>query len=473
MVWENELEIQMTQPSKWYVPWDDALIRKYDITAPRYTSYPTAVQFDALQAIEVQTHLDQQRRVEKPLSLYIHIPFCQHICFYCACNKIATKDRARADHYLDTLEHEMALHARNFGHREITQLHLGGGTPTFLSLTQMSRLLDMLGIYFNWDPDLIPGEFSIELDPRETTDDMLQLLRRRGFNRVSFGVQDFDNQTQIAINRVQPFELVEDKVNRARELGYSSINFDLICGLPHQSVESFARTWELTLKLNPDRLSLYNYAHLPERFKPQRRIDSNTVPAAEDKLHILRNSIETLQDSGYIYVGMDHFAKPEDELAQALEEGTLQRNFQGYSTMSETDMLALGVSGISQIDGLYMQNHHELEPYEELINNGQLAVKRGLFLNQDDTIRQWVIGQLACQGRLSKRDLNEKFGINADDYFAAEWERLRDLAADDLVSVDADEVRVRPLGRLLLRPVLLTFDAYFNAQVAQRFSKVL
>ncbi|MDX1340808.1 MAG: oxygen-independent coproporphyrinogen III oxidase [Reinekea sp.] len=463
----------MTQPNKWYVPWDDALIRKYDINAPRYTSYPTAVQFHALQPIEVQQHLDAQRSVTKPLSLYIHIPFCQHICFYCACNKIATKDKARADQYLDILEREMVLHARNFGHRPITQLHLGGGTPTFLTLSQMSRMLDLVGIYYDWDPMAHPGEFSIELDPRETTDDMLQLLRSRGFNRVSFGVQDFDEQTQIAINRVQSFDLVKSKVERARELGFQSVNFDLICGLPHQSSDSFARTWEKTLTLSPDRISLYNYAHLPERFKPQRRIDSSTVPAADAKLTILRDSIELLQQSGYLYIGMDHFAKPTDELALALEQGSLQRNFQGYSTMSETDMLALGVSAISQIDGLYMQNHHEIEPYENLINESHLAVKRGIFLNEDDKIRQWAIGQLACQGRLDLRELGKKFSINAHEYFGNEWQRLAELATDDLIDVTPDVATVKPLGRLLLRPILLAFDAYFNAEVATRFSKVL
>ncbi|EAR07309.1 oxygen-independent coproporphyrinogen III oxidase [Reinekea blandensis] len=463
----------MTQPNRWHVPWNDVLIRKYDITAPRYTSYPTAVQFQPLQPVEVQAHLDNQRDKTTPLSLYVHIPFCQHICFYCACNKIATKDKTRADAYLDTLEREMALHARNFGHRKVTQLHLGGGTPTFLTLPQMSRMLDMLSIYFDWDPAQHDGEYSIELDPRETTDDMLRLLRTRGFNRVSFGVQDFDPQTQIAINRVQPFELVKDKVDLARELGFSSVNFDLICGLPHQNTRSFSQTWDQTLTLEPDRISLYNYAHLPERFKPQRRIDSSIVPQAEEKLEIIRDSIQRLQQSGYLYVGMDHFAKPGDELATALEEGTLQRNFQGYSTMSETDMLALGVSGISQIDGLYMQNHHELEPYEDLINQSQLAVKRGVFLNDDDRIRQWVIGQLACQGQLSFDALVQRFDIDAQQYFASELHRIDELAVDGLVSVSETGIQVEPLGRLLLRPILLTFDAYFNAEVAQRYSKVL
>lgn len=463
----------MTQPNRWYVPWDDQLIRKYDINAPRYTSYPTAVQFSELQPVEVQAHLDSQRDKTSPLSLYIHIPFCQHICFYCACNKIATKDKARADQYIDMLEREMVLQARNFGHRKITQLHLGGGTPTFLSLSQMNRLLDLVSIYFDWAPDAHSGEFSIELDPRETSNEMLCLLKKRGFNRVSFGVQDFDDQTQRSINRVQSFELVQEKVVKARELGFDSISFDLICGLPYQSKETFDATWDKTLELSPDRISLYNYAHLPERFKPQRRIDPAAVPNPEEKLVIMRNSIERLQQSGYLYIGMDHFAKPGDELAKALEEGTLQRNFQGYSTRSELDMLALGVSAISQIDGVYMQNHHEVEPYESLLEEMQLTVKRGLFLNQDDKIRQWAITQLACQGQLSLRELSDRFAIDAKSYFAEEWQQLSTLAEDDLVKIDEDSVQVKPLGRLLLRPILLTFDAYFNQEVAKRFSKVL
>jgi len=463
----------MTLANKWYVPWDEALIRQYDVTAPRYTSYPTAVQFEALQPIEVQNHLDQQRPNTSPLSLYLHIPFCQHLCFYCACNKIATKDRNRPDVYLDMLEREMVLHARNFGHRPITQLHLGGGTPTFLSTRQMTRLLDLVAVYFDWDPLNQAGEFSIELDPRETSDDMLRLLRRRGFNRLSFGVQDFDHQTQVAINRVQSFELVQEKVEKARELGFGSINFDLICGLPHQTSASFARTWEQTLSLSPDRISLYNYAHLPERFKPQRRIDPSSVPQADDKLRILRDSIALLQQAGYLYVGMDHFAKPSDELAKALQAGSLQRNFQGYSTQAETDMLALGVSSISHIDGVYLQNHHAIEPYEALLTDSQLAIKRGVFLTEDDKIRQWIIGQLACQGRLSLAEVSARFNIDAPVYFSQAWQQLAELAKDDLLTIDADLVTVCPLGRLLLRPILVTFDAYFNASIAGRYSKVL
>ena len=459
--------------NQWYVPWNEALIRQYDVTAPRYTSYPTAVQFEALQAAEVRDHLDQQRGKTGPLSLYLHIPFCQHLCFYCACNKIATKDRDRPDAYLDMLEREMALHARNFGHRPITQLHFGGGTPTFLSTRQMTRLLDLVAVYFDWDPVNQAGEFSIELDPRETSDNMLRLLRRRGFNRLSFGVQDFDHQTQLAINRIQSFELVQEKVKKARELGFGSINFDLICGLPHQTPASFARTWEQTLSLSPERISLYNYAHLPERFKPQRRIDPTSVPQADDKLRILRDSIALLQQAGYLYVGMDHFAKPGDELAKALQEGSLQRNFQGYSTQAETDMLALGVSSISQIDGVYLQNHHAIERYEALLSDSQLAIKRGVFLTPDDKIRQWIIGQLACQGRLSLAEVSARFNIDAALYFSHAWQQLGELAKDDLLTIDADLVRVRPLGRLLLRAILVTFDAYFHARIASRYSKVL
>ena len=463
----------MTNENRWHVPWDDALIRKYDITAPRYTSYPTAVQFQPLQPLQVEHHLQTLRTDYSPLSLYVHIPFCQHICFYCACNKIATKDRQRADRYIDMLEREMVLHARNFGHRQIRQLHFGGGTPTFLSLRQMTRLLDLISIYFDWDPTANSGEFSIELDPRETSDDMLHLLSARGFNRVSFGIQDFDAQTQIAINRVQAFDLVAQKVAKARELGFRSVSFDLICGLPHQSAASFQDTWAKTLTLNPDRISLYNYAHLPERFKPQRRIDPASVPSAEEKLRIIRTSIERLQQAGYRYIGMDHFAKPEDELAIALETGSLQRNFQGYSTMAEIDMLALGVSAISQLNGVYSQNHHEIDRYEALLDSYQLAIKRGIFLNEDDKIRQWVIGQLACQGKLSLATVSNRFNINAADYFAAQWQSLRQLANDGLIILEADTITVTPLGRLLLRPILLTFDAYFNAETAERFSKVL
>lgn len=463
----------MTHNADWYVPWNDALIRKYDINAPRYTSYPTALQFSPLQAIEVENHLNQQREKQTALSLYIHIPFCEHLCFYCACNKIASKDRHRPDTYIDMLEHEMALHARNFGHRPITQLHLGGGTPTYLSLSQMTRLLDMISIYFEWQPDIHSGEFSIELDPREASIDMLRLLKSRGFNRVSLGVQDFDSRTQVAINRVQPYQLVAQKVNEISQLNFDSMSVDMILGLPHQSRESFNETWQKTLALNPDRISLYNYAHLPERFKPQRRIDATALPSADEKLRIMQDSIEYLQQAGYIYIGMDHFAKPTDELSKALANGTLQRNFQGYSTQAKLDMLALGVSAISHIDGVYLQNHHQLDSYEGLLNNMQLAVNRGLFLSADDKIRQWAILQLACQGRLCLAELSAQFNIDAPQHLAQPWQQLLTLEQDSLVQIKDDTVTVTPLGRLLLRPILLAFDNYYNAKIASNFSKVI
>lgn len=459
---------------QWLVPWDETLIRKYDINVPRYTSYPTAVQFSPLNLLEVTDHLREQKPVQGALSLYIHIPFCEHICFYCACNKIATKDRRRADHYLDMIEREMVVQARNFGHRQIKQLHLGGGTPTFLKPSQMVRLLDMISIYFDWSPALHPeGEYSIELDPREITDDMLCLLKKYRFNRFSFGVQDFDPQSQTAINRVQPYELVKDRYDFIRDHISAPISFDLIYGLPYQTNASFQKTWDQVLELSPDRISLYNYAHLPERFKPQRRINTSALPSANEKLIILRDSIKRLQEAGYLYIGMDHFAKPEDPLSKALLNGSLQRNFQGYSTMADVDTLALGVSAISQINGLYMQNHHEVEPYEALLEACQLATKRGLFLNEDDQIRQWAIGQLACQSKLDLNDLSKQFSIDGGAYFQRELAALKRLEADDLVTVSDTAVFVQPLGRLLLRPILLPFDAYFNQQESKRFSKVL
>lgn len=463
----------MTQATSWQVPWDETLIKRYDINAPRYTSYPTALQFGPLHNEDVQQHLKNQWTKEAPLSLYIHIPFCQHICFYCACNKVATKDHTKADSYISILEREMALHALNFGHRPITQLHLGGGTPTFLSTTQMVRLLDLVSIYFDFQPEVYPGEYSIELDPRETTNEMLVLLKYRGFNRVSFGVQDFDLQTQNAINRVQSAELVAKKVAKVRELGFASVNFDMIYGLPFQTPEKFNKTWQTALDLSPDRISLYNYAHLPTRFKPQRRIATDSLPTADSKLTILRESIKLLQDNNFAYIGMDHFAKPTDELTKALETGSLQRNFQGYSTHAETDMLALGVSAISKIDGLYMQNDHSLEIYEAALANSKLAIKQGLFLTSDDQIRQWVIGQLSCQGRLNLTEVSERFNIDAASYFEFEWQQLTALEDDGLVELSETTVQVLPLGRLLLRPVLLIFDAYYNQQQTQRFSKVL
>lgn len=454
------------------VVWDDALIRKYNIKGPRYTSYPTAVQFHDISAMEAEHHLMQQP-AEGPLSLYIHIPFCRHLCYYCGCNKIASKSVQQADDYVDRLALEMANSARFFGQRTITQLHLGGGTPTFLSVTQMERLLDLVRQHYQWHPDTTAGEFSIELDPRETSPEMLKLLRERGFNRLSFGIQDFNEATQIAIHRVQPLSLVQPLVDQSRALAFESLNFDLIYGLPHQTPATFAETLDQVIELSPDRISLYNYAHLPERFPAQKRLGIIGLPTPETKLQLMQLAIARLQQAGYRYIGMDHFARADDSLCRALDEGTLQRNFQGYATQAETDMLALGVSGISQIGGAILQNHTDLEHYQNRIDNGQFAIRRGFWLSEDDSIRRAAINALACQGQLNFADFDRHNNVNSRQYFSTSLNHLKQLQADGLVQVNSQSVTVTELGRLLLRPILMAFDAYLNESNQNAFSKVL
>lgn len=455
------------------IQWDARLIEKYNVQGPRYTSYPTAAQFHDLSASTVNDHYQLQAASAAPLSLYIHIPFCRHLCYYCACNKVAAKSSTRGDEYLTWLEREMAMMAHHFGQRPITQLHLGGGTPTFLTVNQMRRLLDRLSIYFDWNPGTRPGEYSIELDPRETSADMLELLRQRGFNRLSFGIQDFNHQTQVAIHRVQPKSVVEPLVHQARQLVFESISFDLIYGLPYQTVSRVDETLDEVLDLAPDRISLYNYAHLPDRFTAQRRISSDSLPDADEKLRILQHCIVKLQDAGYVYIGMDHFARRDDSLTTALANGTLQRNFQGYSTQAETDMLALGVSGISQIEGAFIQNHSQLKDYYAALKQGQLAAHRGYMLTPDDRMRRDIINQLACQGQLDLSQVAARHGLDADRDFSCEWPQLHDLERDGLVQLDAHRITVTALGRLLLRPILMVFDAYLSADNRQRFSRVM
>ncbi len=455
------------------IRWDDRLIRKYNIQGPRYTSYPTAVQFHDIAAGEADQHYAGLNAPDSPLSLYIHIPFCRHLCHYCACTKVLSKNRERADEYLAKMSTEMALTARHFGTRPITQLHLGGGTPTFLTTNQMTRLLDWLEIYFNWDPKMPEGEFSIELDPRETSPDMLTLLRHRGFNRVSFGIQDFNEATQIAVHRVQPMELVEPLIRQAQDLGFDSLNFDLIYGLPYQTLTTLEDTLDKVLHLGPDRISFYNYAHLPDLFPSQKRIATHALPGPEDKLDLMRYGIERLQLAGYRYIGMDHFARTDDSLSQALANGTLQRNFQGYSTHAETDMLALGMSGISQVGNAFLQNHADLEQYENQMEAGQLAVRRGFWLNDDDRIRRDAISRLACQGHLNLDELGKRHSIAAREYFADEWAQMSDFETDGLVTLGDGTIEVTATGRLLLRPILMAFDAYLGETSSSRFSKVL
>lgn len=456
------------------IQWDADLIRRYDLAGPRYTSYPTAVQFhDDIGPFDLLHALRDSRKAGRPLSLYVHIPFCAHICYYCACNKVITKDRGRALPYLEKLEREIEMVSRYIGKEQvIEQLHFGGGTPTFLNHDELRRLMQHLRQHFNLlDDD--SGDYSIEIDPREADWSTMGLLRELGFNRVSLGVQDLDPEVQRAVNRLQTLEETRAIIEAARTLQFRSVNIDLIYGLPKQTPERFARTVAEVIALQPDRLSVFNYAHLPERFMPQRRINSEDLPAAADKLAMLQASIEQLANAGYRYIGMDHFALPDDELAIAQEEGTLQRNFQGYTTHGHCDLIGLGVSAISQVGDLYSQNDSDIASYQQSLGNGQLATRRGLHCNADDRLRRAVIQQLICHFELDFRGIAHAYAIDFRDYFAALWPDLQRLHDDGLIELGEHGIRVRPAGRLLVRSLCMLFDRYLNDQVRQRFSRVI
>jgi oxygen-independent coproporphyrinogen-3 oxidase len=456
------------------IQWDADLIRRYDLAGPRYTSYPTAVQFhDDIGPFDLLHALRDSRKARRPLSLYLHVPFCAHICYYCACNKVITKDRGRALPYLEKLEREIEIISRHIDRTQpIEQLHFGGGTPTFLSHDELRRLMQHLRQHFNLlDDD--SGDYSIEIDPREADWSTMGLLRELGFNRVSLGVQDLDPEVQRAVNRLQTLEETRAIVEAARTLQFRSVNIDLIYGLPKQTPERFARTVAEVIALQPDRLSLFNYAHLPERFMPQRRISSDDLPSPADKLAMLQASIEQLTRAGYRYIGMDHFALPDDELAIAQEEGTLQRNFQGYTTHGHCDLIGLGVSAISQIGDLYSQNDSDIASYQQTLGNGQLATRRGLHCNADDRLRRAVIQQLICHFQLRFADIEQAYDVVFPQYFAALWPQLEQLHRDGLIELSAAGIEVRSAGRLLVRSLCMLFDRYLNDQVRQRFSRVI
>ncbi len=456
---------------------DADLIRRYDRAGPRYTSYPTAVHFreDFTEAHYRAIALDTNRDlIPHPLSLYFHIPFCSTVCFYCACNKVVTKDRTRAIPYLKHLHQEMAMQARLFDRdRTVEQLHWGGGTPTFLSTGQMRALMRVTGELFTLRDD-DQGEYSIELDPREADADTLTVLREIGFNRISLGVQDFDPRVQKAVNRIQGEAETVALMENARRDGFRSINVDLIYGLPHQTVERFDRTLGKVIAAGPDRLSIFNYAHLPERFKPQRRIHEADLPSPDEKLAILQHTIERLTGAGYVYIGMDHFAKPDDELAIAQRNGTLTRNFQGYSTHGDCDLVGIGVSAIGKVGDSYSQNAHALDVYYQHLDKDKLPIIRGIVLNDDDRLRRKVIEQIICHFKLDIEKIEHEFGINFFAYFAPEGEELKTMAADGLIALDKHTIRVLPPGRLLVRHVCMVFDAYERQrQGAPRFSKII
>lgn len=451
------------------------LIRRMDRNGPRYTSYPTADRF--VDAFGPETYRSWVVRrniggVCRALSIYVHLPFCSTICFYCACNKVVTRDRSKGQKYLDSLFREIELQAPLFGaDRRVEQMHWGGGTPTFYTMPQLKSLCEKLRQHFDFAPD---GEYSIEIDPRSVDVAAMHALRDMGFNRVSLGVQDFDPDVQRAVNRIQSESQTLAVMGAAREAGFLSINVDLIYGLPKQNLLGFNRTLGRVIAAAPDRIAIYNYAHLPARFKPQRRIVDVELPTPEVKLKLLGLAVQRLMEAGYVYIGMDHFAKPADALALAQRNGCLHRNFQGYSTHADCDLLGLGVSAIGAIGPTYSQNHRELDAYYDAIARGELPVARGIELSADDLLRRTVIQALACQFRLAKTSVEIAYLIDFDRYFSEELAVLRGMADDGLVQLDAEWITVTARGRMLIRNICMVFDKYLRRErETARYSRVI
>ncbi|BBW90205.1 coproporphyrinogen-III oxidase [Pseudoalteromonas sp. PS1M3] len=451
--------------------WDQALINKYNVSGPRYTSYPTALSLnegydkhDLISAVESSQ--------SRSLSLYVHIPFCSQLCYYCGCNKIITRHQSKADTYIDFLAKEIAAQAPLFKHYSVEQLHLGGGTPTFLTPQQMKRLIALLEQHFNFTSTTERG---IEVDPRSLAENMLVDLRMLGFNRVSFGIQDFNDDVQLAVNRPQHADTVKQLITQARELGFKSINADMIYGLPLQTPESFKQTIEQLIELSPDRVSVFNYAHLPERFAAQRKIKERDLPNAHDKLTMFKNTLEQMTQAGYQFIGMDHFAKADNELAIAQNEGKLHRNFQGYTTHGNCDLLGLGASSISQIGTAILQNKKELKHYYHSIETQSgCALSKGMHLTHDDVIRADAIKQLICQFELNIEEFAKKYHIEFDTYFAEALVSLKPLIDDNMVIIENNHVSVTSRGNLFIRIICMCFDAHLQNKInATRFSRVI
>jgi len=453
------------------------LLTRFDVPGPRYTSYPTADRFveafsqlDLHQALELRSQgLSQKIR---PLSIYVHIPFCESLCYYCACNKIITKHHEKAEPYLRYLAKEVELYTNAIGMgQSVSQLHLGGGTPTFLSDDELRELMSVLKRSFSF---VAGGEYSVEVDPRTVNEQRLALLLELGFNRLSFGVQDFDPEVQKAVHRIQPAAQVFALVESARKMGFESVNVDLIYGLPKQTPESFDRTLKQVNELRPDRIALYAYAHLPERFKPQRRILAAELPVASSKIAMLSQSMDALMGAGYVYVGMDHFALPDDALAVAKRQGRLHRNFQGYSTQPDCDLIGLGVSAIGRMGGTYSQNAKTMEEYVDMLDHGQMPIVKGLALSRDDLIRRAWIMAIMCQGHVQYDAFNEGWLIDAKKYFAPELSQLESLQDQGLVELSDSGLKVTPMGWYFVRGVAMVFDKYLQADRNRtRFSKII
>lgn len=452
----------------------EELIRKFDKSGPRYTSYPTADRFNTdFTEQSYLTYLEErgQNGANPPLSIYVHLPFCESLCYFCACNKIITKDHGRVTEYLRYLDKEMALVAARIGpDRKAVQLHLGGGTPTFFNADELGQLMTMLRSHFDFAPD---AELGVEIDPRTVGDGTLAMLAELGFNRNSFGVQDFDPEVQQAVNRIQPLEMVEKAVEESRKANFQSINADLIYGLPKQTVESFGRTLDSLIRVSPDRIALYNYAHLPSRFKAQRQIVSSDLPSAEERLQIFLMSMRRLLDAGYVYIGLDHFSKPDDELNKARLDNSLHRNFQGYTTRAECDLIGFGVSAISKVGDSYSQSVRTVSGYYQHLDAGQLPIEKGFGLTNDDVLRRDIIMTLMCSAPLDIDALNATYDIDFASYFANELSLLQQYVDAELITIDAKAIRVTAKGRLFVRAVAMVFDKYLAQVTTATYSKLI
>lgn len=450
--------------------WDQSLIEKYNYSGPRYTSYPTALEFNE-NFSQQDFILSANRFADRPLSLYVHIPFCHKLCYFCGCNKLVTRQTQKVTQYLDILEREIASRSQLFKDRTVTQMHWGGGTPTFLTHDEITRLITSLKKHFHFDTH---AELSIEIDPREITPQTIDHLAKLGFNRLSMGIQDFNHEIQYLINREQDEQLIRSLILQARKNHFHSISLDLIYGLPKQTVESFTETLNKVIDISPDRLSVFNYAHLPSRFAAQRKIKDHDLPNAHAKLQILQTSIQKLTQAGYRFIGMDHFAKPTDELAIAQQQNKLHRNFQGYTTQGEADLLGLGVSAISMLGDSYAQNQKDLKLYQQQVELSGNGLWKGFSLKEDDKIRRDVIKQLICHFYLDKQAIEQQYQIRFDHYFNEDLTLLDPLVKDGLVTITDDAIIVNPKGHLLIRNICMCFDSYMRQQARQQqFSRVI
>ncbi len=450
------------------------LIRRFDKSGPRYTSYPTADRFNASFAEQsYNTYLAQRatRTDNPPLSVYLHLPFCESLCYFCACNKIITQDHSRVTEYLQYLEKEMELVASRIGpDRRTVQLHLGGGTPTFFNSDELRQLMAMVRKHFTFTDD---AELGIEIDPRTVRDDTLAFLAELGFNRTSFGVQDFDPDVQQAVNRIQPLEMVEKAVASSRAAGFQSINADLIYGLPKQTLESFSRTLDSLIKVSPDRIALYNYAHLPSRFKAQRLIVASDLPSAETRLQIFLMSTRRLLDAGYVYIGLDHFSKPDDELNLARLDNSLHRNFQGYTTRADCDLIGFGVSAIGKVGNSYSQSVRTVKAYYEHLAEGRLPIEKGFELSSDDLMRRQIIMALMCSAPLNIAAIEAQYQVDFWTYFAHEVALLKQYEDEGLITIAPEAIRVTPKGRLFVRAIGMAFDKYLSQPTTSTYSKLI